>query len=225
MPKVSLEGTYQRVDSVPKVSFGDTDINLGSLDNRSADLVLVQPIDVFGAINTARRTARSSRSISEHEYDRQRNDTILDTKLAFYSVLRAQKFLKVQEDTIAQLEAHVKDAETHYAAGTIAKFDVLRAETQLANARQGLIAAQNGVELAKAAFNNVLGRTYGYACRPCRTGVSTDSSNSISMRVSNRLMNGVRRYCKPRRSWTPTRAWPRVAEAKRKTQVLPSLGL
>lgn len=35
---------------------------------------------------------------------------------------------------------------------------MLRAETEVANARQGWISARNGVELAKAAFNNVLGR-------------------------------------------------------------------
>ncbi|MBN2209113.1 MAG: TolC family protein, partial [Candidatus Coatesbacteria bacterium] len=56
------------------------------------------------------------------------------------------------------LERHLRDAEAGFAAGTIARFEVLRAETQLANARQGLISAQNGVQLARAAFNNVLGR-------------------------------------------------------------------
>ncbi len=108
-------------------------MELGSLDNRSADLALVQPIDIFGIVKTGRRVAKLSRSSAQHELDQATNDVTLETKIAFYDVLRAQEFLKVQEDTIAQLAAHLKDAQAHYGAGTIARFDVLRAETQLAN--------------------------------------------------------------------------------------------
>ncbi|HUV03712.1 MAG TPA: TolC family protein [Armatimonadota bacterium] len=158
MPKLTVEGTYERVDEVPIATIGDRSIELGNLYTRTADLELAQPIDVFGVVSLGRKAAVAQKSSFRHGYDGQVNDTTLDTKVAFYSVLRAQKFLKVEEDTIAQLEAHLKDAQAHYAAGTIAKFDVLRAETELANARQGLITAQNGVELAKAAFNSVLGR-------------------------------------------------------------------
>jgi len=159
MPKLTLDGTYERVDEVPIVSFSDREIKLGNLYTRTADLAFAQPIDVFGVIKLGRKAAVAQKSSFRHGYDGQVNDITLDTKVAFYGVLRAQEFLKVQEDTIAQLEAHLKDAQAHYAAGTIAKFDVLRAETQLANARQGLITAQNGVELAKAMFNSLLGRS------------------------------------------------------------------
>lgn len=158
MPKLSLDGTYERVDEVPVAQFGDRTVELGRLESRTADLALVQPIDIFGVVKTGRKAAKFSKSSARYEFDQATNDVTLETKEAFYNVLRAQEFLKVEEDTIAQLEAHLKDAQLHYAAGTAAKFDVLRAETQLANARQGLITAQNGVELAKAAFNNVLGR-------------------------------------------------------------------
>jgi len=158
MPKLTLDATYQRVDRVPTASFGDRAVELGSLDNRSANLALAQPIDIFGIVKTSKEAAKSGKSGYQYALDAQVNNTSLDAKTAFYQVLRAQKYLKVQEDTVALLEANLKDTQLKYEAGTIAKFDVLRAETQLANARQGLIAAQNGVELAKAAFNNVLGR-------------------------------------------------------------------
>lgn len=157
-PKLTLEGTYQRLDKAPTATFGGTTTTLGSVDNRSADLTLAQPIDVFGVIKTGKQAAETGKSSYQYALDRQTNDTTLDVKAAFFGVLRTQKYLKVQEDTIAQLDAHLKDAQTNYAAGTIPKFDVLRAETQLANTRQLLISAQNEVELAKAMFNNVLGR-------------------------------------------------------------------
>ena len=155
MPKVSIDGTYQRADKA--VNFGD--IPVGSLVNRSANLTVAQPIDVFGVIKTGKQAANFGKASFQYGSDQQTNDTIFDTKVAFYNVLRAQQYLKVQQDTVSQLNAHLEDTKANFAAGTIAKFDVLRAETQLANAQQGLISAQNGVELSKSVFNNVLGRS------------------------------------------------------------------
>jgi outer membrane protein len=150
MPNITAESTYQRLDKIQR--------SLNNLDNMSAALAITQPIDIFGVIKTSKQAAKSGKASYEYEYEQTENDTVYEVKQAFYNVLRAQEYLKVQERTMAQLEAHVKDAQANYAVGTIAKFDVLRAETEVANARQGLISAQNGVQLAKSAFNNVLAR-------------------------------------------------------------------
>ncbi|MDH7482271.1 MAG: TolC family protein [Armatimonadota bacterium] len=158
MPKLSLEGTYQRLDEVSVVRFGEREIPLGSLYTRTADLILTQPLDVFGIVRAGKRTAKYNTSASKSEYEQVINDITLETKKAFFNVLRAEQFLKVQEENVKALEAHLADAKAHLAAGTVAQFEVLRAETQVANARQQLIIAQNGLELAKSAFNNVLAR-------------------------------------------------------------------
>jgi outer membrane protein TolC len=157
-PKLNLEGTYEQLDQAPTATFGGETLKLGKDYSRSAALVLKQSIDVFGMIRTGKDAARYGKSSYQYAYDAQVNNTTLDAKTAFFDVLRAQEYLKVNEDTVAQLEGHLKDAESFLKAGTVPKFDVLRAETEVANARQSLIAAQNGVELAKAALNTVLGR-------------------------------------------------------------------
>lgn len=158
LPKINLNANYQRVDKVAVLDFGGESVETGNLNNRTADISLAQPIDIFGVIKTGKKAAKSGKSIYQYGIEQQINNTTLDTKTAFYNVLRAQKFLTVQEETLTLLGAHLKDAQANYDAGAIAKFDVLRAETQLANANQQLITARNGVELAKAAFNSVLGR-------------------------------------------------------------------
>lgn len=159
MPKLDVTGTYTRLDKVSSVSFGGNSVNLNSLDSQAADLTLRQPIDVFGIVKTGLHAARIYKSSVQYEYDQARNDTTLGVKEAYYSILRAQQFTIVQTRRVEQLEAHLKDTQSHLKAGTAAPFDVLRASTEVANARQGLITAQNGVELAKAAFNNTLGRS------------------------------------------------------------------
>jgi outer membrane protein len=158
MPKLNIQGVYTRVDKVPVADFNGNSIELGTQDSKAADLILTQPIDVFSIVKTGRRVAKLSKSSAQYDLDQATNDVTLDTKTAFFNVLRAQEFQKVQEDAVSQLEAHLKDAQLHYEAGTIARFDVLRAETELANAKQGLIAGRNGVQLAKSALNNVMGQ-------------------------------------------------------------------
>ncbi len=159
MPKVDLTGTYTRLDQVSSVSFGGNSVKLNSLDSQSADLSVKQPIDVFGIVKTGLHAAKLNKSSVQYEYDQVRNDTTLSVKEAYYSVLRAQQFQGVRARQVEQLEAHLKDTQLNLKAGTAAPFDVLRAETEVADARQGFITAQNGVALAKAGFNNTLGRS------------------------------------------------------------------
>lgn len=159
LPQLEVTGTYTRLDKVSTVSFGADSVKLNALDSQAADLTLRQSLDVFGIIKTGRHAAKMNKSATQHDYDQVENDTTLAVKDAYYSVLRAQQFTIVRTKRVEQLEAHLKETQSHLRAGTAAPFDVLRAETEVANARQDLITAQNGVELAKAAFNNTLGRS------------------------------------------------------------------
>jgi outer membrane protein TolC len=158
-PTLHIETQYERMNRPPTVVIGDyPPITLGGVYCRTADLIFLQNLDAFGLVRTGLKAAKYNKLSSTHGYSQQVNDTTLDVKTAFYDVLRARASVKVVQETIDQLNAHLADAEKSYKAGAIAKFDVLRAQTELANVQQSLIAAQNGAELASAAFNNVLGR-------------------------------------------------------------------
>ena len=158
MPKVSLNANYQRVDKVNTAEFGGNTIQLGSVDNRSAALVVAQPIDIFGIVPRGTKVARYTKTSAHYALDQAINDVTLQTKTAYYNVLRAQSLVKVQDDTVAQLQAHLKDTEARNNAGDATKFEILRARTAVANVQQVQLAAWNGVQLAKAAFNNILVR-------------------------------------------------------------------
>jgi outer membrane protein len=87
-----------------------------------------------------------------------RQDVILDAKNAYFSVLKAQKLLDVAEQRVIQIAAQKDVAENFYEVGMSPLNDLLQAQASLANARQGLIAAQNNLEIAKSQFNIVLRR-------------------------------------------------------------------
>jgi outer membrane protein len=87
-----------------------------------------------------------------------RQDVILDAKNAYYSVLKAQKLLEVSEQRVIQIAAQKEVAENFFEVGMSPLNDLLQAQASLANARQGLIVAQNNLEIAKSQFNIVLRR-------------------------------------------------------------------
>ena len=87
-----------------------------------------------------------------------RQDVILDAKNAYYSVLKTQKLLDVAEQRVIQIASQKEVAENFFEVGMSPLNDLLQAQATLANARQGLIAAQNNLEIAKSQFNIVLRR-------------------------------------------------------------------
>ena len=61
---------------------------------------------------------------------------------AFYAVLLSHELVRVAAQTVGQVQLQLEQAEKAFEAGTSARFDVVRARTQLANARPPLIRAQ-----------------------------------------------------------------------------------
>ena len=84
------------------------------------------------------------------------NQLALDVSEAFYGVLLAMEFVRVAQQTVDLVEKQLQIARNLFDAGAATKFDVLRAEVQLANAKSQLIRSQNQVRTAKNAYKNVL---------------------------------------------------------------------
>jgi outer membrane protein TolC len=74
------------------------------------------------------------------------------------NILKASRILTVARQSLELLKAHRDTAQAFYDVGVIPKNDLLYAEVELANGRQFLVRAENGVEMAKSKFNTVLRR-------------------------------------------------------------------
>lgn len=88
-----------------------------------------------------------------------RQKVIFDAKNAFFSLLKAQKLLKVSQEAVTLLEAHEKVASNFYQVGMTPLNELLKAQVELANARLDLIIAQNNLEIAESNFNLILRRS------------------------------------------------------------------
>lgn len=158
LPQIQGNATYTRFDQVATARFGPQPIRLGNIENRTARITLTQVVDISGIVRTAVRAASVFVSISELEYERTRNDTILQVVQAYQGVARADEFVRVAEEALKNAQERLRLVRAQVDAGVAAQFDLLRAETAVAQAEQALLNARNQRELAAAALNNLLGR-------------------------------------------------------------------
>lgn len=95
----------------------------------------------------------------------QERATLSDLKLAvaesYVAVLRARSQLAAANASLRSLSAHLGDVQSLFQRQLVAKSDVLAAEVALANAKQEQVSAANGVQLALADYNRLLGEPLG----------------------------------------------------------------
>lgn len=150
--------TYTRFDRVAEARFGPQTVRIGNIENRTARITLTQIIDISGLVRTAMRAANVTLTVSELELARTRNDTILQVVQAYQGVARADEFVRVAEEALRNAQERLRLVRAQVDAGVAAQFDLLRAETAVAQADQAVLNARNQRELAAAALNNLLGR-------------------------------------------------------------------
>ena len=85
------------------------------------------------------------------------NDVIYKTKDAYYNLLYAYEAKRVAVDNVDKFQLFYNQAKAFYEIGINPKVDVTIAESNLSNAKLTLIQADNKVNLAIAALNNIMG--------------------------------------------------------------------
>jgi len=75
----------------------------------------------------------------------------------FYDALLAREQIQVEQQNVNYLQEQLKTAQDRFEAKTVSKFDVLRAEVELANAQPALIRVKNNYRIAVDELYNVIG--------------------------------------------------------------------
>jgi outer membrane protein TolC len=164
IPKIRAGATYQKTDPDAVETFPDVPTAIVSPfpdvrgDQRwSADVRLVQSIYEGGRITSSLRTARLTKEQALLQYQTVIADTLLGVRIAYSDVLLAQQQIIVQEASVNLLGRELEDQKRRFEAGTVPRFNLLRAEVELANARPRLIRARNAHRIAKNNLVNLLG--------------------------------------------------------------------
>ncbi len=107
--------------------------------------------------DAGKHMARLGTEASAAAFAAARNQLVHEVTRGFYAVLQARAFAAVQEKAVHSIGESLRIARERFAAGSAVKTDVLNLETQLAQAREDLIKARNGAQLALAALHAAIG--------------------------------------------------------------------
>lgn len=118
---------------------------------------ITQSIYEGGRIESAKRTADLTRDQAILLHQTVLADTVLAVRVNYDDALLAVQQIIVQEASIELLKKELQDNQRRFEAGTVPRFNVLRAEVELANARPRLIRARNSLRIAKNNLANLLG--------------------------------------------------------------------
>jgi len=157
LPTVSVGGSYARVQRNDVDVFETPNFTFGTPQNWSSQLKLVQSLYEGGRMLSAFRAADLTKQQSLLTYQAALSDTVLNVQLAYYDVLLAAQQITVQEASVELLTNELSDTTRRFEAGTVPRFNVLRAEVELANARPKLINARNSFRISKNNLANLLG--------------------------------------------------------------------
>jgi outer membrane protein TolC len=131
--------------------------NPSDTDNLALGLGLQIRLYDFGRRELDTRMARDGSEISRLVLQGLQNELIHQVTRGYYSVLQAAAFVAVREESVQTFEESLRVAGERLNAGGAVKTDVLNLEVQLAQAKDDLIRARNGVQLSLAALNTAIG--------------------------------------------------------------------
>ncbi|MGC9942319.1 MAG: TolC family protein [Verrucomicrobiota bacterium] len=125
--------------------------------NWSAGIQIVQSIYLGGRLVAAFRAADATEKQAMAVYETSVADNLLNVRLSYYDVLLAAQEIVVHEASVKLLEKELEDQQHRLNAGTVPRFNVLRADVAVANERPNLIQARNNYRIAKNNLANLLG--------------------------------------------------------------------
>lgn len=165
---LNAEGSYTYMETpqgmtIPKDSFAPTippaDVFLGSTSNKSYMLAVDATLPLFtgGRVMSGISIAYLQDDIALFEYKKSTADTIYAVKTAFYGILLARELVRVRTEALDLLVEHYETTKKKYDVGVVSRFDLLRSEVELANARPPLIEAKNDLAISYEQLKRVLG--------------------------------------------------------------------
>jgi len=131
-------------------------IYVGMEDNYDMNLSVEQPLFTGGALRNSYRIARLNAEIELWNYRRDEDRVRYEVTEAFLNLIKARELLKVTEESIQRVQAHLADLENLHARGIGIERDLLKAQVRLSNTELQNIQASNAVKLTNSRLCNLL---------------------------------------------------------------------
>lgn len=173
LPSLDFSGSYRRQSTTPELTippielpFGGAPISLfpgggmtlGTLDNYDFKLTISQPIFTGFRLSNRVKAATALATSRSLELEKNRSELIFKVETAYGNVLKSQKFLQIASSAREQVASHLRDVENYVAQGLAKKDELLKVQVKLSEAELAVVQAENAVQLARVALENLLGQ-------------------------------------------------------------------
>lgn len=156
-PNISASGYYAYLSDVAVFELDSMLIPMGQHENYNYQISLQQILFTWGKIYNAYRIAGLGKDVAQLNIIRKKQEIRNSVTDAFYGLLVLKEMVTLSHESLLQLERHTNTVEKRYKAGLVPRFDLLRAQVQVANLKPQLIEAENGLKLTQEGFKMLLG--------------------------------------------------------------------
>lgn len=163
LPSIAVNAQALQFDRKNEVNFGgimggsDLRVPIAEEWNPSFGATVSWNIDFSGAVRSAKSQAEFMAIAARLDLERAQRETSLAVQLAFFDVLKSQGALVVARSSLESVAIRLRNAEQHERAGNAARFDVISARRDRADAELRVLGAQADEELAFAALRSLIG--------------------------------------------------------------------
>lgn len=206
-PRLGASAGYTELQNSPSFTVERLGtIVFGKTDNPQASLTVQLPLFTSGRLEGANRQARAGVEAAHGVLARRRQQVARDATVAYFRVLQARSLVSVAEDQLTALQSQRDAIAKMQSRGVATRIDLLRAETAVAGAQEGLTRARNGAAVAAAALATAMGlpadpslNVTGSDIRqapsgpPLPAGIQTAADEALRQRPELRELDASRR--------------------------------
>jgi outer membrane protein TolC len=190
LPSLKFSAGYTRLSEVDPfnivTSFGTFEVSPSILNNYQTKLSLAQPLFTGFKLKSSSDIAEYSANASNEDYNKDKNELIYNVRNGYWGLFKASQLKKVVDENVAQVKAHLTDAQNLLDQGMLTNNDVLKIEVQYYDALLRQVDANNNLKLAMINLNSTMSI-------PLSTEIEIASSPNLKNQEYDELNNLINR--------------------------------
>jgi len=131
---------------------------IGAHNNYLLNIGLTQPVYTGGKIRQQYQISQHYEHMAQANQKRQANDIIHQTDERYWQVIAARAYDRLAGQYLQMIDRHISDLENYLQEGLITQNELLKAKVKYNEARVNKLKTANGLQLAKMALNQLIGR-------------------------------------------------------------------
>lgn len=151
LPRVNMSASYL---------FSDQYHNINKYTAANTGIEMFQPVWENGKLNAFIEQAKSSKNITEIQYQIEKNNLVFVISQQYLILLREQQLVALSNEMAQRIAVNVESAKERYKVGITRKSDIIKAETELSNAIFAITRCSTDLNIAERNLIHTIGADF-----------------------------------------------------------------